>query len=160
LENLLENSSKSKPKGGRGPVGIGNIIGKYSKRPFNPEKAGGEILSLDWKDTIVTTEGIDEIIKHIQRFEYDEWNERMIDRLRKIVKGELEITDFDKRYFTHEIREFERYKALGYKNTKHDLIPETWNHVHTATLEDYKIYEIIIYDGKPIRSLYHPDVQY
>ena len=157
IEELL---GIEEPKGGKGPKGAGTIIGKYSKRAFDPEKAGGVILELVWKDAKITREGIEIIKKHISRFEFDEWNDRMIVRMEKILKRELKITDFDKRFFTHEIREFERYKALGYENTKHSIIPEIWNHTHSATLEDYKLYELIKYEGKTIRSLYHPEVQY
>ncbi|WP_237734261.1 pyocin [Serratia fonticola] len=66
----------------------------------------------------------------------------MIDRLEKILKGELQATDTDKRFFTHEVRELERYRNLGIKDGQ---IPENrsevWNNTHTATLEDYKINE-------------------
>ena len=66
----------------------------------------------------------------------------MIDRLEKILKGELQVTDTDKRFYTHEIRELERYRNLGIKDGE---IPnnysEVWNNTHTATLEYYKVNE-------------------
>ncbi len=81
----------------------------------------------------------------------------MIERLEKIERGELQITDWDKRYFTHETREFERYKNLGYENTKNNLIPEdVCNNTHSATLEDYKLSEI---DTNGQLTLYHPDIK-
>jgi hypothetical protein len=58
LEKLLANKADDisrdegkvldEPVGGRGPPGVGEIVGQYSKRDFNPSKAGGEILDLFW----------------------------------------------------------------------------------------------------------------
>ncbi|HEX7846210.1 MAG TPA: hypothetical protein VF476_10465, partial [Chitinophagaceae bacterium] len=138
-------------------------IGVYSKRAFHPNKAGGPILDLDWRTAKITRQGIATIKKHLSRFEFDSWNERMLQRLEKISNGEMQVTDFDKRFFTHEIREFERYKALGYENTSQSKISDfenVWNDAHTASLEDYKLYEKMIYEEKEIRTLYHPSVQY
>lgn len=82
---------------------------------------------------------------HTGRFTESDANKVMIDRLEKILKGELQATDTDKRYYTHEIRELERYRNLGIKDGE---VPKTvqeqksvWNNTHTATLEDYKINE-------------------
>ncbi|WP_241666643.1 pyocin [Jejubacter calystegiae] len=64
----------------------------------------------------------------------------MIARLEKILQGELQPTDTDKRFYTHEIRELERYRNLGIKD---GVLPENraevWNNTHTATLEDYQL---------------------
>lgn len=77
---------------------------------------------------------------HTGRFAESDANKVMIDRLEKILKGELQATDTDKRYYTHEVRELERYKLLGVKDS---ALPaneaEVWNNTHTATLEDYKL---------------------
>ncbi|WP_174435381.1 pyocin [Pseudomonas piscis] len=66
----------------------------------------------------------------------------MIDRLEMILKGELQVTDIDKRFYTHEIRGLERYRSLGIKD---GVVPENrsevWNNTQTATLEDYKVNE-------------------
>ena len=61
----------------------------------------------------MTKEGIDIVKNHISRFEEDLANQKMLERLEAIERGELEITDYDKRFYTHEIREYERYKNLG-----------------------------------------------
>ncbi|GKX62444.1 hypothetical protein SOASR032_10130 [Pragia fontium] len=68
-----------------------------------------------------------------------DWKGAKIDRLEKILKGELQATDTDKRFYTHEIRELERYRALGVQDGVEDK--SVWNNAHTATLEDYKINE-------------------
>ena len=97
----------------------------------------------------------------MSRLEYDDWNIRMIDRLEKVEKGQIPITEFDKRFYTHEIREFERYKKLGYENTNHKNIPdEVWDNAHAATLEDYKLHEKMKFENNEIYSLFHPDVQH
>jgi hypothetical protein len=59
----------------------------------------------------------------------------MIPRLEKILQGELT----DKRFYIHEIRVLERYRAPGIPDgvSSHDD-GTTWNNTHTAALEDYK----------------------
>lgn len=61
----------------------------------------------------------------------------MVQRLEDIAGGKLAATDTDKRFYTHEIRELERYRALGCADSETD--DETWNNTHSATLEDYKL---------------------
>ncbi|EHI2599202.1 hypothetical protein J9O05_002540 [Salmonella enterica] len=125
-----------------GPYGETNAKGKYSGRDYNSDKAGGPIQDLDWKTATIDREGVDKVKLHTGRFAESDANKIMIDRLEKILKGEMLPTDTDKRFYTHEIRELERYRNLGIKD---GIIPnnqgEVWNNTHTATLEDYKINE-------------------
>ncbi|HEI8290949.1 TPA: S-type pyocin domain-containing protein [Citrobacter koseri] len=125
-----------------GPYGETNAKGKYSGREYNTDKAGGPIQNLDWKTATIDRAGVDKVKLHTGRFGESPENKVMIDRLEKILKGELQATDTDKRFYTHEIRELERYRNLGIKD---GIIPENydevWNNTHTATLEDYKINE-------------------
>lgn len=125
-----------------GPYGETNAKGKYSGREYNTDKAGGPIQNLDWKTATIDRAGVDKVKLHTSRFGESPENKVMIDRLEKILKGELQATDTDKRFYTHEIRELERYRNLGIKD---GIIPENydevWNNTHTATLEDYKINE-------------------
>jgi len=68
----------------------------------------------------------------------------MRERLPKgsILSGNIDITDIDQRYYTHEIRELERFRALGLAD---EFVPTEnspdWNNAHTATLEDYKVHD-------------------
>lgn len=116
--------------------------GEHSGRDFNPEQAGGPVLELDWSTATVTQEGIDAVKLHIARLDQSDANDVMIERLEKILKGELAATDVDKRFYTHEIRELERFRNIGYSDT---YIPQRnsplWNNAHTASLEDYKVYD-------------------
>ncbi|TQI78526.1 S-type pyocin [Serratia fonticola] len=121
------------------PYGNSNSKGKYSGRDYHTEKAGGPIQDLDWKTAKVDRAGVDKVKLHTGRFEESADNKVMIDRLEKILKGELTATDIDKRFYTHEIRELERYRALGVPDGITD--DSVWNNAHTATLEDYKINE-------------------
>lgn len=149
---------KEKPLGGKGPLGKGEVIGKYSKRPFNPDKAGGKILNLSWKNAEITKEGIEIVKKHLSRFEDIQCNRSMIKRLEDIISGDLKATDWDKRFYTHEMREFQRYKALGHETTIQEKIPDggdVWNNTHTATLEDYRITD---QDNFGQSNLYHPEI--
>ena len=75
-----------------------------------------------------------------------------------IESGKIQATDFDKKFYTHELRELERVRASGLSDT-HKLTNDEWNNLHSATLEDYKLFEKMDYDGKNIYSLYHPSVQ-
>jgi hypothetical protein len=64
----------------------------------------------------------------------------MIERLRAIADEHLEPTPIDRGFYTHELREFVRYRTLGYESgTPAD--PEAahtlWNNADSATLEDY-----------------------
>ena len=143
-------SKKTIYKGGKGTLGTGITKGKYSGRDFDPSKAGGEILNLDWKSAKIQSSGIDVVKKHLSRFDHDDANVKMVDRLKKISEGKMKATDYDKRFYTHEIREYERYKALGVKDGV-DPGYDIWNDAHTGTLEDFKIDELK-------EPLYHPDV--
>jgi hypothetical protein len=114
--------------------------GEYSGRDFNPEQIGGPTLDLQWTPAIASQEGVNIGELHTSKFPPSDANKVMIDRLHRILRGELEMTDTDKRFYTHEIREFERFKALGYGDTEMpDAGSSVWNNVHTATLEDFKL---------------------
>ncbi|RON54718.1 hypothetical protein BK665_10345 [Pseudomonas frederiksbergensis] len=114
--------------------------GKYSGRAFNPDRAGGPIIDLNWRTAVITRGGIDAVKLHIARLDQSDANDIMIDRLEKILGGYLEITETDQRYYTHELRELERFRAMELAD---DFKPEggspQWNNAHTATLEDYRL---------------------
>ena len=57
----------------------------------------------------------------------------------RVHPSRLAPTDIDKRFYTHEIRELERYRTLGVSDGINDN--SVWNDAHTATLEDYKVNE-------------------
>lgn len=113
--------------------------GKYSGRFFNPAKAGGPILDLDWTSATVSQAGIELVKLHTGRFSPSDANAIMIDRLKKILLGELVVTDVDKRFYTHEIRELERFRALGVADGVNSDDGVIWNNTHAAALEDYKV---------------------
>ncbi|EJJ4276267.1 pyocin, partial [Salmonella enterica] len=132
-----------------------NAKGKYSGRDYNSDKAGGPIQDLDWKTATIDREGVDKVKLHTGRFGESPENVVMIDRLEKILKGELQPTDTDKRFYTHEIRELERYRALGIADgTVPENGYEVWNNTHTATLEDYKLSsdETLLYTPEALNS--------
>ena len=114
--------------------------GKYSGRFFNPARAGGPILDLDWTNATVTKAGIDLVKLHTGRFRPSDANAIMVDRLEKILQGKLVVTAIDKRFYTHELRELERFRILGVAD---GVDPNDdgviWNNTHAATLEDYKL---------------------
>lgn len=122
------------------PYDGATVTGEHSGRDFNPDQAGGPIQDLEWSSAIISQGGIDLVKLHTGRLAASDANNVMIERLEKILKGELDFTDIDKRYYTHEIRELDRFRSLGYSDTdtpKQDS--PAWNNAHTATLEDYKV---------------------
>lgn len=133
------------PLGARGPA---------SGRIFNPDAAGGPIRQLSTEGVRITTRGIEVVERHLSRFGPDEANQTMLQRLRDIEAGRIEPTQSDLNFYTHELREFVRYRRLGWEEGQ-PLDPEAarnlWNDTHTATLEDYGLRE-----GPGV--LYHPDI--
>ncbi|MFU2327152.1 S-type pyocin domain-containing protein [Pseudomonas sp. NFX98] len=122
------------------PYDGATAVGMHSGRKFNPEKSGGPILELDWRTATVSRQGVDLVRLHTARLDQSDANDIMIRRLEKVLKGELVLTDTDRRYYTHEIRELERFRAMGLSDV---FMPEEgspeWNNAHTATLEDFKL---------------------
>nr|WP_230848284.1 S-type pyocin domain-containing protein [Pseudomonas savastanoi] len=112
--------------------------GEHSGRMYDPEKAGGPTQNLDWTTASVTQDGIDLVKLHTGRFGASDANTIMIDRLEKILRCELVVTDTDKIFYTHELRELERYRVLGVAD---GVQGNVWNNAHTAALEDYRINE-------------------
>lgn len=119
--------------------------GATSGRPFNPSKAGGKILNLSYQNVKITDKGVALVEAHVRRFNpVGEAELRMVERLRRIATQTLVAEPVDLRFYTHELREYLRYKKLGYPTgqpTDPDEAYELWNNAHTATLEDYKLKE-------------------
>jgi hypothetical protein len=144
------------PKGARGPIPRvpdewGTHTGASSGRPFFPDEIGLPIESLSTEGVQVTTEGIATVVAHTSRFGPDRPNDIMIERLRQIAAGQVEATPQDLNFYTHELREFERYQALGFETgvpADPDAAHRLWNNTHTATLEDYGL--------RGAEDLYHP----
>ncbi len=133
------------PLGGRGPSpddGQFGARGQYSGRDFNPDEAGGPISDppMTTDGVQITDEGIQQVEQHLSRFGDDPANEAMINRLKQIASGNLEPTQADLNFYTHELDEFGRYKSLGWETgvpEDPDAAAELWNNTHTAALEDY-----------------------
>src|SRR5712691_9123641 len=124
----------------RGMTGPRSIRGRASGRQFDPHNAGGLIRQLSSERVRITSRGVDVVERHVSRFGPDRANAVMIERLRAIADKRIEPTRVDRGFYTHELREFVRYRILGYESgTPAD--PEAahtlWNNAHTATLEDY-----------------------
>jgi hypothetical protein len=134
-------------------VSPAGAYGPASEREFDPEQAGGTVRALDWRRVRITTRGIDVVEQHLVRFGPVVENQRMIARLRQIASGDLAATDYDLRFYTHELREYVRYRRLGHATGAGDD-GDLWNNAHTATLEDYGLHEL---DAEGRRTLYHPD---
>jgi hypothetical protein len=74
--------------------------GKYSGRPFNPDKAGDPVQDLDWHNAVIDQAGIDKVKLHTGRFGESVDNAMMIAHLEKKLSGELDVMDTDRRFYT------------------------------------------------------------
>ena len=130
--------------------------GAISGRLFDPSRAGGPILRLDYQKAKITQKGAQRVEAHIRRFSpVGEAELKMVERLRKIAAGQLGAEPVDLRFYTHELRECLRYNKMGYSSGQPgdpDEAYEVWNNAHTATLEDYRLIE-----GPGV--LFHPSVE-
>lgn len=135
--------------------------GAKSGRPFNPSKAGGKILNLSYQNVKITDKGVALVEAHVRRFipvgeaELGKAMLSMVERLRGITTQTLLAEPVDLRFYSHELREYLRYKKLGYPTGQPadpDEAHELWNNAHTATLEDYKLKE-------GFGVLFHPSVE-
>jgi hypothetical protein len=86
----------------------------------------------------------------------------MIERLENILRGTLEITDTDNRFYAHRLRTLERFRAMGIAD---DFIPKKnpsiWNNAHSAALEDYKLGndESLRYTAEAIKAAIRQEVR-
>jgi len=79
----------------------------------------------------------------------------MLERLRAIADERIEPTPVDRGFYTHELREYVRYRRLGYESgtpANPEAAHTLWNNAHTATLEDYRL------PATP-SALYHPEAE-
>ena len=89
------------------------------------------------KDAIVTKDGIGAIEKHLSQDLFtsggkmNKGNQVMIDRLKKIESGQLEMTDTDRYFYTHEFREQELM------NGNYSL--ENYYQQHAQTSKEYGV---------------------
>lgn len=136
------------------PSEFGSHTGAASGRQFHPEDLG---LSMQRRTTAgveITPQGIGQVEQHVARFGPQPANQGMVQRLRDIASGKIKPTQTDLNFYTHELREFEHYKAMGWERgvpKNQDAAHRLWNNAHTATLEEYGLRE-----GPGV--LYHPDV--
>ena len=79
--------------------------------------------------------------------------------MRQLYVRKKHPTDTDKRYYTHELRELERYRELGVANgttpDDDENSSEVWNNAHTGALEDYKIKDDVnlLYTPEALKSV-------
>jgi hypothetical protein len=129
--------------------------GAFSTREFDPALAGGPLRELSADRILITERGVAVVEEHAARFGPDAANHYMIGRLRGIVNGEISPTAVDRNFYSHELREYVRYRRLGWKSGKPadtNASYNLWNNAHTATLEEYRII------GPNTNSqLYHPE---
>ena len=79
----------------------------------------------------------------------------MVGRLRSIASGDLEATDYDLRFYTHELRESVLYRKAGYPSGEPaDGAYELWDQLHTQALADYGLTR----GGAP-EDVFHPSVR-
>ncbi|MGB6059536.1 MAG: hypothetical protein WBF71_14860, partial [Microthrixaceae bacterium] len=137
-----------RPTGGRGPAGLGGI-----------DPSGVPARSLDHSQATINSRGTNLVETHLRRFTsggpLDGPEQGMLDRLRRISGGALDPTDYDRAFYTHELRELVRYRRAGFPGGQPRVGDyELWDALHTASLRDYGITRA----GAPT-TLYHPSVR-
>lgn len=131
------------------------VKAEISQRHFDPDEAGGLIVKKSWANPTISQQGIDDIIVHLNRFGYNADNANMINRLNKIKNGEIPITDYDKRFYTHELEEYSRYRNHGIPDGVNSGVyngidaEDFYYNAHTASLESYNVNELTL-------PLYYP----
>jgi hypothetical protein len=76
-----------------------------------------------------------------------------VQRLRDIAVGRVTPAQPDVNFYTHELREFVRYRVLDFSTgqpANPDEAFQLWSNAHTAALEDYGLREAF-------GVLHHPD---
>lgn len=61
--------------GGAGPDGMGDTIGKFSGRQFDPDNCGGPIINASWQEVAINAEGIAKVQTHVSRYGEDPDND-------------------------------------------------------------------------------------
>jgi YD repeat-containing protein len=128
--------------------------GAISGRVFDETAAGGPLRNLAGTQSRIrfTHRGIDVVEAHTSRFGFDVANQYMIERLRAIADGKISATQIDRNFYSHELREFVRYRRLGWGvgvPPIEEVAQTLWNNTHTATLEEYGISNVDL-------ELYYP----
>jgi len=122
----------------------GTEYGIASNRWFinHPQFTGDIIRPLTYHDVSITHQGIDIVEVHLNRFGQDEANDIMVNRLRQIANGTLKPDNTDLKFYTHELREYERWVLMGWDTVgpvNPNEFANLWNNTHAATLEDYNL---------------------
>jgi hypothetical protein len=129
--------------------------GEFSGRRYDAAKIGIPIERRSHDGVRIEAHGIETISRHLARFGSDDANDLMLGRLRQIVQRGMTATAQDVAFYAHELRECERYTALGFPDGQPaslDEAYEVWNNAHTATLEEFGVRNERV-------DLYHPDAQ-
>lgn len=87
----------------------------------------------------ITERGIEVVEEHLARFGADRGNQVMLDRLRRIAKGELEATPQDRNFYAHELRESVRFRQAGIPEGEPAPTYEQYQQCHRAPCADYGI---------------------
>ncbi len=88
----------------------------------------------------ITSKGIEKIKKYLKGLDPDDGNDVMIDRLQKIINGELDVTDIDMNFYNHEIREIAlRDAGLSYDDA-HTQALKDFNIAHKRDYTDRQLY--------------------
>lgn len=113
--------------------------------------------ALNWSRATITQGGVSAVERHLARFESGPGETAMLERLRAISRGELDPTDYDLRFYTHELRESVLYRKAGYPSGQpagSDAAYDLWDRLHTQALTDYGLTR----SGAPM-DLFHPSVR-
>ena len=84
-----------------------------NSKEFDSAQAGGLVRNLPIEGVRITDRGAGVVERHILRFQSEDANNFMIERLRRIAQISPKPTERDLNYHMHELREYVRYRHLG-----------------------------------------------
>lgn len=112
---------------------------------------------LEFESIKITPKGFAKVVRHLSRFEYDKWNYGMLERMIQIILGAIEPTEWDRAFYSHELREYVWYRFNGWEYGQPEDDNESynlWRILHDRTIEEYGI----DFDNQR-NLLYHPNVR-
>ena len=84
-----------------------------NSKEFDSAQAGGLVRNPPIEGVRITDRGAGVVERHISRFQSEDANNFMIERLRRIAQISLKPTERDLNYHMHELREYVKYRHLG-----------------------------------------------
>ena len=118
-------------------------------KEFDSAQAGGLVRNLPIEGVRITDRGAGVVERHISRFQSEDANNFMIERLRRIAQISLKLTERDLNYHYARIEGICQIQAFGGRESG---VPKDsmeahrlWSNMHAVTPKDYRLNSNIPY---------------